>query len=175
MEQRDEVVLRGMGNAIARVVNVAEIVKRRVPGLHQMVEIGTTVVEESHAEEGAEPRSRNVSNILITLSLKEPQEKLPGYQAPLSIDEVGEEQSRLVERRPPRSALPAVGGAASAAGAGAVPGVAGGRAGGRNRGNGSGSGSGKRRGRGGARRRGGPGAGGRNGRGGEDTSADAQD
>lgn len=122
---QESIVLRGMGNAIARVVNVAEIVKRRVPGLFQTVEVGTTSVEETRrvevTEDGpVEPRRRNVSNIRITLSKVEPDVKAPGFQLPLPADMVGEEQSRLAERHPPRSSGGPARGGPGGRGAGAT-------------------------------------------------------
>lgn len=39
LDTKDKVVVSGLGMAIARVVTVGEILKRRIPGLHQWLDL----------------------------------------------------------------------------------------------------------------------------------------
>lgn len=70
-----EIVLKAMGQAISKAVAIAEIIKRRVPGLHQITAISSTSITDvwEPIEEGLLPleTTRHVSMITITLSLKE--------------------------------------------------------------------------------------------------------
>ncbi|GIL92419.1 hypothetical protein Vretifemale_19989, partial [Volvox reticuliferus] len=103
------VVLKAMGKAINKTVAIAEVLKRRVAGLHQLSETSSmTLVDEYEPnEEGLDPIqvSRNVSVLTITLSLDQPDTTHPGYQPPLPADQVKPDQ-------PPRgaAAAPAGGG-----------------------------------------------------------------
>lgn len=87
-----EISLKAMGQAISKTVAVAEILKRRVPGLHQTTVISSTSIVDvwEPIEEGLLPleTTRHVSMISITLATKELDMKSPGYQAPLPIDQV---------------------------------------------------------------------------------------
>ncbi|CCW66524.1 unnamed protein product [Phytomonas sp. Hart1] len=89
-----------MGSAIFNVVNIAEIVKRRVHGLHQITAIGSEIVKDMY-----EPLEftknldnleveRKVSTILITLSRTQLDKSNPGYQEPLPEDQVVEQERR---------------------------------------------------------------------------------
>ena len=89
------VALKGMGRAIHKALAVAEILKRRVPGLHQRTEIGSLPFKEVWAplEEGLNrvESTRYISSILITLSKDPPSLDIrsrPGYQPPLPLSEV---------------------------------------------------------------------------------------
>jgi DNA-binding protein len=86
----DSIVLKGMGPAITKTVTIAEIIKRRVAGLHQLNEISsTTVVDEYEPRtEGLEKTTstRSVSSIAITLSKTPLNSNAPGYQKPISSD-----------------------------------------------------------------------------------------
>jgi len=86
----DEITLKAMGKAITKTVTIAEIIKRRIPNLHQVTQINSTLIQEKYApkEEGLEPvfTTRHVSSILISLYAREPDTKLVGYQPPLSED-----------------------------------------------------------------------------------------
>jgi DNA-binding protein len=87
------IVLRAMGKAINRTVAIAEILKRRVEGLHQITATSTTelldVWEPKEETTGLEPveKARMVSVITITLSTEGLDTKAAGYQAPLSKEE----------------------------------------------------------------------------------------
>jgi DNA-binding protein len=94
--QHDSVVISGMGAAMNIAANVAESVKHRVPGLHQITEVSTqkiaagsssaevdaavTTAESGKNESPA--RERKVPTIRIVLSLRPLDEKHYGYQPP---------------------------------------------------------------------------------------------
>eukprot|EP00252_Welwitschia_mirabilis_P024411 TRINITY_DN7231_c0_g1_i1.p1 TRINITY_DN7231_c0_g1~~TRINITY_DN7231_c0_g1_i1.p1 ORF type:complete len:223 (+),score=31.09 TRINITY_DN7231_c0_g1_i1:302-970(+) len=86
-----EIVLKAMGQAISKAVAVAEIIKRRIPRLHQITSISSTSITDvwEPIEEGLLPleTTRHVSMITITLSVKPLDSKATGYQAPLPVDE----------------------------------------------------------------------------------------
>lgn len=94
--ERDQpqVALRAMGKAINKTVAVAEIVKRRVAGLHQVTTIFTEdVTDVWEPKEGTEgldriETTRHGAVIRILLSKDPLDENLPGYQAPLPEDQV---------------------------------------------------------------------------------------
>ena len=67
----DTIVLKGSGQAISVVVPLAELIRRRVKGLHQNTEITSVKIEEfRQPREGGEERSfvRNLIMLKITLS-----------------------------------------------------------------------------------------------------------
>ena len=103
-KKHDSVVITGMGAAVYNAVNIAEVVKRRVAGLHQTTDISShTVVDKYEPTEAAKEKEavtveRKVSTITITLSTTPLDTKHVGYQAPLPEDQVTEQ-----EERPPRS------------------------------------------------------------------------
>lgn len=107
-----EVTLSSMGNAMAKMVTIAEIVKHRVHGLHQVnsVEMQTFEDEYKPKEEGLDnvKLERKVTCFRVHLSLKEAtalSHEEPGYQAPMAKEDVipenGPEESEA--RRQPRS------------------------------------------------------------------------
>lgn len=94
------VVLKGMGRVINKTVSLAEILKRRVKGLHQLTEIGSVEVTDTTPtqEEDADPEdaTRLLSVISIVLTTQPPDDCR--YQAPLPDEEV-EPLKRLAPRR----------------------------------------------------------------------------
>eukprot|EP00008_Paramoeba_atlantica_P012246 CAMPEP_0201474750 /NCGR_PEP_ID=MMETSP0151_2-20130828/179_1 /ASSEMBLY_ACC=CAM_ASM_000257 /TAXON_ID=200890 /ORGANISM="Paramoeba atlantica, Strain 621/1 / CCAP 1560/9" /LENGTH=195 /DNA_ID=CAMNT_0047854645 /DNA_START=52 /DNA_END=640 /DNA_ORIENTATION=+ len=103
----DEVTIRGMGRAIYIAVNVSEIVKRRVAGLHQVTDISSETVYDaaSEDEEGAntQGRERKRSVISIKLSKKPLKKTHPGYQSPLPAElVVPDEEDPRRSSGPPR-------------------------------------------------------------------------
>ena len=103
--KQDTIKISGMGAAIFNAVNIAEIVKRRVKGLHQITTIDSEVVKDSY--EGIESKKqldveRKVATILITLSTKALDTKALGYQAPLPESMVSEQEERAPAERRPR-------------------------------------------------------------------------
>lgn len=105
----DSFTLKATGVALATAVTVAEVLKRRYKGLHQITKLGVVEVtdnwEPKDAAAGLEPitTSRNVSFIEITLSTKELDKADKGYQEPLDeslVEEVdGETEQKKGERR----------------------------------------------------------------------------
>ncbi|XP_044469983.1 ribonuclease P protein subunit p25-like protein isoform X2 [Mangifera indica] len=87
-----EIVLKAMGRAINKTVMIAELIKRRIVGLHQNTSIGSTDITDTWEplEEGLLPleTTRHVSMITITLSKKELNTSSSGYQPPLPADQV---------------------------------------------------------------------------------------
>ncbi|XP_063950612.1 uncharacterized protein LOC108220038 isoform X2 [Daucus carota subsp. sativus] len=95
----NEIVLKAMGQAINKTVSITEIIKRRMPQLHQDTVISSVSIVDvwEPIEEGLLPveTSRNVSVISITLSTKELNKNSPGYQAPLNAEQAKQQpQSR---------------------------------------------------------------------------------
>ncbi|XP_050205953.1 H/ACA ribonucleoprotein complex subunit GAR1-like isoform X2 [Mercurialis annua] len=88
----DEIVLKAMGRAINKTVMIAELIKRRIVGLHQTTAIGSTDITDlwEPLEEGLLPleTTRHVSMITITFSKKELDTSSTGYQPPLPADQV---------------------------------------------------------------------------------------
>ncbi|TNV79449.1 hypothetical protein FGO68_gene6301 [Halteria grandinella] len=93
-----------MGRNVDTIVSVAEIIKYRVKGLHQVNKIGTQVFEDvfEPLEEGLDTLKfkRTVSFFTITLSTVEPLEKGYGYQEP--IDESLVDENEPLPRAPQR-------------------------------------------------------------------------
>uniref|UniRef100_A0A0C9RSA9 TSA: Wollemia nobilis Ref_Wollemi_Transcript_15320_1887 transcribed RNA sequence n=1 Tax=Wollemia nobilis TaxID=56998 RepID=A0A0C9RSA9_9CONI len=87
-----EVVLKAMGKAISKTVTIAEIIKRRIPNLHQNTTISSAPITYmwEPLEEGLLPleTTRHVSMITITLSTRQLDATSAGYQPPLPADQV---------------------------------------------------------------------------------------
>lgn len=93
-KRHSSVILRGMGKAINKAVAIAEIVKRRIAGLHQNIVISsldiTDIWEPKEGTQGLDriETVRQASVIIITLSKDAPTAKGAGYQEPLPESEV---------------------------------------------------------------------------------------
>lgn len=89
-----------MGRVINKTVSLAEILKRRVKGLHQLTEIGSVEVTDAtpaqEEEADNEDATRLLSVISIILTTEPPNDSR--YQAPLPDEEV-EPLKRLAPRR----------------------------------------------------------------------------
>ncbi|KAM7250797.1 hypothetical protein ACFE04_022680 [Oxalis oulophora] len=87
-----EIVLKATGRAINKTVMIAELIKRRVVGLHQDTSIGSIDITDTWEplEEGLLPleTTRHVSLITITLSKSELNTSSVGYQPPIPADQV---------------------------------------------------------------------------------------
>ncbi|KAJ9468563.1 hypothetical protein DIPPA_30330 [Diplonema papillatum] len=100
------IVLLGRGQTISKVVNIAEVLKRRIPGLHQLTETESTevvdVYEPKDPTKSLEKQevSKYICGLSITLSLDPLDTSKPGYQQPLHEGEVTEEDK---ERRANRA------------------------------------------------------------------------
>ncbi|XP_019092440.1 PREDICTED: uncharacterized protein LOC104744883 isoform X3 [Camelina sativa] len=86
-----DIVLKAMGQAISKTVAISEILKNKIPGLHQDIAISSMSITDvwEPMEEGLVPveLTRHVSMISITLSLSELNKDSPGYQAPAQTDQ----------------------------------------------------------------------------------------
>merc|ERR1711976_762648 len=82
------------GNVLDLAVTFAEIIKRRLKGLHQVTSIGSTEIVDRYLpkEEGLDvvEQKRNISHMEIVLSLDALDTNDVGYQAPLPESEVKE-------------------------------------------------------------------------------------
>ena len=82
--------LRALGNAVNKAITVAEIVKRRVLGLHQVTCISSSKLCDVYEplEEGLRTvkKRRVVARIALTLSTLPLDTSLPGYQEPLDAE-----------------------------------------------------------------------------------------
>jgi len=91
-KEAEVVVLKAMGRAITKTVMIAEIIKRRIPGLHQITVIDSTDIVDTWEplEEGLDviETTKHVSSIIITLSTAPLDSSQPGYQSPLPDEQV---------------------------------------------------------------------------------------
>ncbi|KAK1353031.1 Alba domain-containing protein [Heracleum sosnowskyi] len=103
-----EIVLKGMGQAISKTVTIAEILKRRIPQLHQDTAIESVSIVDvwEPIEEGLLPveTSRQVSAISVTLSTEELNKDSPGYQAPAYVEQSRPRQNYQQRSQQPRQA-----------------------------------------------------------------------
>ncbi|KAL0456821.1 UNVERIFIED_CONTAM: Ribonuclease P protein subunit p25-like protein [Sesamum latifolium] len=98
-----EIILKAMGQAISKAVAIAEIIKKRIPGLHQNISTSSTTITDAYEpiEEGLNPleMKRQVSLIAITLSTIELNKNSPGYQAP-TLKQANEENQQEQQTNP---------------------------------------------------------------------------
>merc|ERR1712232_1459649 len=82
-----KVVITATGNALTKAVTLAEVVKRRFKGLHQITSIGQQEIidEWEPKEEGLDKvtTTKNIPSIEITLSKEALDTTDKGYQAPI--------------------------------------------------------------------------------------------
>ncbi|KAG9152086.1 hypothetical protein Leryth_021215 [Lithospermum erythrorhizon] len=101
-----EIVLKAMGQAISKAVTIAEIIKRRVPMLHQDTSISSISITDvwESIEKGLLPveQTRHVSMISITLSAKELNKSSHGYQAPAHDQQIRPQNRYQSQQFPPR-------------------------------------------------------------------------
>ncbi|KAK2977739.1 hypothetical protein RJ640_026982 [Escallonia rubra] len=99
-----EIVLKAMGQAISKTVAIAEIIKRRVPVLHQDTAISSVSLTDTYEplEEGLflVETTRHVSMISICLSTKELKKNSPGYQAPTRVDQSKSQYNYQPQQQP---------------------------------------------------------------------------
>lgn len=91
LPEHAELQLIAQGHAVAKAVSVAEIIKRRVRGLHQNTQIGLASSAPIASDEISGSSSRAaaaVPTIAITLSLRALDASRPGYQPPLTEEEL---------------------------------------------------------------------------------------
>ena len=94
-----------MGRAISKIVAIVEIIKERIPRLYQDTAISSMSITDvwEPIEEGLVPveMTRHVSIISITLSTKELNKDLIGYQAP-HYAEQPKPQYHYQQQQPPK-------------------------------------------------------------------------
>ena len=71
----DEVVIKGVGNAMNRIVDLSELIKSKIKGLHSITEMESQVDKFD--------TDRTILSLKITLSKKELDVKNAGYQKPI--------------------------------------------------------------------------------------------
>ncbi|EOX93967.1 Alba DNA/RNA-binding protein isoform 3, partial [Theobroma cacao] len=102
-----EIVLKAMGQAISKTVAIAEIIKKRIPRLHQDTAISSVSITDvwEPIEEGLVPveMTRHVSMISITLSARELNKNSAGYQAPHYVEQP-KPQYHYQQQQPPKQA-----------------------------------------------------------------------
>merc|ERR1719159_1872004 len=92
--KKPQVTITASGNAISKAVTLAEVVKRRIKGLHQITNISSIDIVDEYEpiEEGLDnvTETRTMSCIEIKLSKDALDTSDKGYQAPLDESEVTE-------------------------------------------------------------------------------------
>ncbi|KAI7981452.1 Ribonuclease P protein subunit p25-like protein [Camellia lanceoleosa] len=87
----NEIALKAMGRAINKTVMIAELIERRIAGLHQNTSIGSMDITDTWEplEEGLLllETTCHVSVITITLSKKELDTSSAGYQTPIPVNQ----------------------------------------------------------------------------------------
>ncbi|XP_044488337.1 probable H/ACA ribonucleoprotein complex subunit 1 [Mangifera indica] len=88
----NEIILTATGRAINKTVMIAELLKRRIVGLHQNTSTGSIDITDTWEplEEGLLPleTTRQISVITIILSKKELDSSSLGYQPPIAADQL---------------------------------------------------------------------------------------
>jgi DNA-binding protein len=93
-KKMDTVLIKASGNATKSACQIAEILRHRILGLHQLNHLKTiSVIDEYEPREEGLDRvvvERKLAVLEISLSLKDNifDNKAPGYQSPLPKDEV---------------------------------------------------------------------------------------
>jgi len=94
----DHIIIKGVSNAVETAVKLAELIKHRIKGLHQINKINhiTIVDEYEPLEEGLDHLkfTRIVTMLEIMLSKKPLDTKDVGYQQPIDENEVQEYSER---------------------------------------------------------------------------------
>eukprot|EP00927_Polykrikos_kofoidii_P083309 TRINITY_DN849_c0_g1_i13.p1 TRINITY_DN849_c0_g1~~TRINITY_DN849_c0_g1_i13.p1 ORF type:complete len:414 (-),score=71.40 TRINITY_DN849_c0_g1_i13:731-1972(-) len=92
--KKSYVTITGTGRALTKAVHLAELIKRRFKGLHQITHVGTTEIVDDYEplEEGLDrvTDTRLVSHVEIKLSKELLDTSDKGYQPPLDESEVRE-------------------------------------------------------------------------------------
>ncbi|KAI4321654.1 hypothetical protein MLD38_035012 [Melastoma candidum] len=91
LQEKDrEIMFKAMGRAINKTVTIVELIKRRIPGVHQVTSIGSIDITDTWEplEEGLVTleTTRHVSMITISLSKEELEPSSIGYQPPIPAE-----------------------------------------------------------------------------------------
>jgi DNA-binding protein len=95
----DSVTLKATGRAIARLVPLVELIKRRIQGLYQDNRISSVMVTDK--TKMGEDIERRIVMLEIVLSKEELDKSSTGYQDPLPATEVEEYQEVLEDKEEP--------------------------------------------------------------------------
>ena len=93
-DNEDSVIIKATGNAVVKCVLIAEILRHRIPDLHQINKISSTEVKDTWRpkEEGLDTitTTKTLAVLEIKLTLKPTSQELkdPSYQKPLPADQV---------------------------------------------------------------------------------------
>ena len=96
----DSIIIKATGNAIPKAVNVVEILKRRIEGIHQINVVQNVEVEDTYEplEEGLDTvivkRYLSLIEITLTRKITPGMAKEPGYQEPLPESELNIPENR---------------------------------------------------------------------------------
>ncbi|XP_012835739.1 PREDICTED: ribonuclease P protein subunit p25-like protein [Erythranthe guttata] len=113
--QVNEIVLKATGQAISKTVAMAEILKRRIPQLHQYITTSSVKITDTFEpiEEGLQTldQTRHVPMISITLSMEELNlnKNSPGSQSPSQVDQTKQQNNYRRQHYnypPPHEQLP---------------------------------------------------------------------
>merc|ERR1719486_1058043 len=92
--EKKSLKITATGNALTAAVTLAEVIKRRFKGIHQITNIGSTEIVDEYEplEEGLDKvtDTRSISFVEITLSKDALNTSDKGYQAPIPEDLVKE-------------------------------------------------------------------------------------
>merc|ERR1712000_307223 len=80
-KELEEIVISGLGSAIVKAVNTAEIVKRRIPNLHQWTKLNSEERPTNDPE-----KTRSVPAIKIHLQKQRKPVEQGLYQEPLTVE-----------------------------------------------------------------------------------------
>jgi len=93
------IIIKGVSNAVESAVKLAELIKHRVKGLHQLNKISNITIDDEYEplEEGLDHLkfTRIVTMLENKLSLIAPDKKDLGYQPPIDESEVQEYSERV--------------------------------------------------------------------------------
>merc|ERR1719486_1046421 len=100
--EKKSLKITATGNALTAAVTLAEVIKRRFKGIHQITNIGSTEIVDEYEplEEGLDKvtDTRSISFVEITLSKDALDTSDKGYQAPIPEDQVKEYDAEEMSR-----------------------------------------------------------------------------
>jgi len=99
---KSKLTIKATGNALTAAVTLAEVIKRRFKGIHQITALGSTEIVDEYEplEEGLDKvtDTRSISFVEITLSKEALDTSDKGYQAPIPEDQVKEYDAEEMTR-----------------------------------------------------------------------------
>ena len=104
-QDSDCIIIKATGNAIPKAINIVEILKRRVEGLHQINRIKYVKVQDTYEpiEEGLDvvvvDRYLSLIEMTLTKEISHKTKMEPGYQEPLPESEYNRKESQRVRNQ----------------------------------------------------------------------------